>query len=66
MVTIGSECANLTGMDDEPDPDHRLRTCYAMCEQAGVEPLPENETRRQAKALTRILVPAFEVSFRQP
>jgi hypothetical protein len=65
MVTIGSVCANMTGMDDDPDPDQRLQTYYAMCEQAGVEPLPENETRGQAKALTRILEPAFEVSFRQ-
>jgi hypothetical protein len=47
------------------DIEQLLATYYAMCEQAGVEPLPPDEAREPAEALTRILQPAFKVSFRQ-
>jgi hypothetical protein len=57
-VTISSVRANMTDMDGDLDLDQLLRDYYAMCEQAGVEPLPPDEAREQAKALTRLLVSA--------
>jgi hypothetical protein len=62
-VTISGVCAIIIAMDD--DLDQLLATYYAMCEQAGVEPLPPDEAREQAKTLTKLLKPAFAVSFRQ-
>jgi hypothetical protein len=64
-VTIGSVYPIIIAMDDDLDLDQLLRTYYAMCEQAGVEPLPEDEAREQAKEFTKLLVPAFAVSLRQ-
>lgn len=52
-------------MDDDRDLDQLLLTYYAMCEQAGIEPLPPDEAREQAEAFTKLLLPAFAISFRQ-
>jgi hypothetical protein len=64
-LTISGVCAIMMNMDDDLDLDHLLRDYFRMCEQASVEPLPEDEAREQARALTKLLVPAFAVSFRQ-
>ena len=45
--------------------EHLLTTYYRMCAEAGVGPLPDDEAREQATALMAVLVPAFEVTFRQ-
>jgi hypothetical protein len=50
---------------DQPDLEQLLASYYRMCAEAGVEPLPEEEARRQARAMMRVLVPAFAVTFRQ-
>jgi hypothetical protein len=49
---------------DDAELERFLADYYAMCEQAGVEPLPPDEAREKAKAYARILAPAFEISFR--
>lgn len=36
-----------------------------MCADAGIEPLPADEAREQAKAMMAVLMPAFAVEFRQ-
>jgi hypothetical protein len=52
-------------MDADADLEHLLQTYACVCREAGVEPLPPDEAREQAQVLMRLLVPAFEVSFRQ-
>jgi len=52
-------------MDADADLERMLASYYRMCEQAGIEPLPNDEARQQARAMMGALPPAFEVEFRQ-
>jgi hypothetical protein len=62
---IRSVCVIMIDMDYDLYLDQRLLTYYAMCEQAGIAPLPEDEAREQAKVLAKLPETAFAVSFRQ-
>jgi hypothetical protein len=50
------------GMDDA-DLDRILAWYEVACAEAGVEPLPDDEAREQARAMMNVLVPAFAVTF---
>jgi hypothetical protein len=52
-------------MDDPENLDSLLALYAQVCAEAGVEPLPEDEAREQARAMMSVLVPAFAVTFRQ-
>lgn len=55
---------NHRGVDDI-DIEHLLANYRRMCAKAGIDPLPDDEAREQATALMAVLVPAFEIEFRQ-
>ena len=44
---------------DDIDIERLLASYYRMCAQAGVEPLPDDEARDEARALMALLVPAY-------
>ena len=50
---------------DAAEIDRFLALYAQLCAEAGVEPLPDDEARAQATALTKVLLPGFEVTFRQ-
>jgi hypothetical protein len=50
---------------DDVDVERILTDYYAMCEQAGVEPLPDDEAREKARVMLDVLAPAFEVELRR-
>jgi hypothetical protein len=64
-VTAAPISATIVAWDDA-DLEQLLASYYRMCAEAGVEAaLPEDEARVQAKAMISVLLPAFDVEFRQ-
>ena len=50
-------------MDDD-DLERLLADYHRTCAEVGVEPLPPDEAREQARRPLALLVPAFEAEFR--